>query len=87
MYKGMGFAWLILCHFPLISHENEKNLASLTPNYFIFIGYLKTGGGGGVQANPLWIRNCIVWSMSSSPSILYVCVGSKQIVTDQTAPI
>ena len=28
-------------------------------NYFIFIGYLKTWDGKGVQANPLWIRH---WS-------------------------
>ena len=29
-------------------------------DYFIFMGYLKTGGGGGVRANPLnpfWIRH------------------------------
>ena len=32
-----------------------KYLASLRPNYCIYIGYLKTGdreGGGGVQTNP-----------------------------------
>ena len=32
------------------------------PNYFIFMGYLKTGGGEGVRAkllNTLWIRHCL----------------------------
>ena len=29
-----------------------NTLASLRPNYFIFIGYFKTGGGRGVPANP-----------------------------------
>ena len=29
---------------------------SLRPNYLIFIGYLKTGGGG-VGEGPLWIRH------------------------------
>ena len=48
MYKGvcMGVALLILPYFSLISHGNE--------NHFIFIGYLKTGGGGeGVRATAL----------------------------------
>ena len=30
-----------------------KNLVLRRPNYFIFIGYLKTGGGRGIRANPL----------------------------------
>ena len=57
--KVWVFALLILSHFSEISHENEINLVSLGPNYFI-----KTGGGGGGGAvrgferplNPLWIR-------------------------------
>ena len=62
LFKGGGFALLILSNFSKISHENENNLVSLRPNYFIFIGYLKPGGGGGgggggVRANPLWIRH------------------------------
>ena len=28
-------------------------MVSLRPNYFIFIGYLKTGGGGGTPEPPL----------------------------------
>ena len=52
----MGFALLMLSHFSLISNENE-NLVSLRPNYFIFIGYLKMGGRVG---NSLWIRHCRV---------------------------
>ena len=42
-----------------------NNLVSLRPNHFIFIGYLKMGGGWeGVQANilnPLW--NCHWWTL------------------------
>ena len=37
MYKGVGFRFADLSHFSYKSHEN----------YFIFVGYLKTGGGGG----------------------------------------
>ena len=36
------------CRFYLIFHKlpiEINNLVSLRPNYFIFIGYLKTGGG------------------------------------------
>ena len=56
----LGFALLILSHFSLISHENEI-IWSTRPNYFIFIGYLKSGKGEGVRANtlnPLCIRQC-----------------------------
>ena len=28
-------------------------IISMIPNYFIFLGYLKTGAGRGVRANPL----------------------------------
>ena len=30
-----------------------NNLVSLRPNYFIFIGYFKTGGREGVRVSPL----------------------------------
>ena len=53
MYKGVGFALLVLSHFSKLSHENEIIWVSLRPNYLIFIGYFKTGAGRGVQANPL----------------------------------
>ena len=43
---GGGVALLIYYLFSKISRENEKKLVSLRLNYFIFIGYLKTGGGG-----------------------------------------
>ena len=51
-FGGGGFALLILSRFFLI---NTK--VSLIPNYFIFIGYLKTGdrgggGGGGFKRTP-----------------------------------
>ena len=37
-----------------IYHANKcwDQMISLRPNYFIFIGYLKTGAGGGFRANP-----------------------------------
>ena len=45
---GWRFALLSLSYFSKIYNENEIT------NYFILIGYLKTGGGGGgIQANPL----------------------------------
>ena len=45
IYIGVGFALLILSIFSLMSHENENSLFSLSPNYFIFIGYIKMGEG------------------------------------------
>ena len=63
IYKGVGFALLILSKSNLhqISHENEIYLVSLKPYYLIFIGNSKTGGGGeGVQGNrpnALWIHH------------------------------
>ena len=57
-WKGVSFIkrWgCSLCLFHLIF----LNMA-LRPNHFIFIGYLKNGGGKGVRANPpnpLWIRH------------------------------
>ena len=38
-------------------------MVSFRPNYFIFIGYLKTGGGGGcregIQANPCLVNSFV----------------------------
>ena len=51
MHKGVGFALLILSLFLNIPWK-WNNLVSLRPNYFIFIGYLKTGAGSGVHATP-----------------------------------
>ena len=42
-----------------------NNLVSLRPNYFNFIGYLKSGGEGGSTnlQNPLWIRHWhLMWN-------------------------
>ena len=46
---GLGLALLILYHFSEIPHDNETIWSNVTlrPNYCIFIGYLKNGGGGG----------------------------------------
>ena len=52
IYKERGFALLFL-NIP----RKCNNLVSQTPNYFIFIGYLKTGAGRGFL-NPLWIHHC-----------------------------
>ena len=43
----MWVTLLILSHFSKISPENKIILVSLRPNYFIFIGYFKTGMGVG----------------------------------------
>ena len=54
MYKGGGVRF-------------TDNLVSLRPNYFIFIGYFKTGVGREVQVNPLnplWICHCILFKNS-----------------------
>ena len=54
MYKGVG-DWLC-CFYPFFLNIPWKlnNLASLRPNYCIFIGYFKTAGagGGGVSSEP-----------------------------------
>ena len=46
--------------FFLIIPWKWNNLVSLRPNYFIFIGYLKTGGREGFQANPLILFDLIL---------------------------
>ena len=60
-YLERGFICKIFADF-MISNENENNLVSLRPNYFIYLGYLKMGDGEGVRVNPLnplFIRHCI----------------------------
>ena len=64
--KVWGFALLILSQFSYNFPWKWNNLVSLRSNYFIFIGYLKTGGGGGGRGNPLWFRHC-VWSSKTLP--------------------
>ena len=59
--KGVGVRFSDFIPFFLNTPWKWNNLVSLRPNYFIFIGYLKTGARRGVQANPLnrlWIRHC-----------------------------
>ena len=51
---GGGFVWLILSHFFNIPWK-WNNLVSLRPNYFIFVGYFKTGGREGVPANFIFV--------------------------------
>ena len=55
-------ARVIILKYPM----KMNDLVPSSPTYFIFIGYLKTGGGGGgmkgVRANPMnpnWIRHCL----------------------------
>ena len=51
-------ARLIILKFPM----KMNDLVPSSPAYFIFIGYLKTGGMEGVRANPMkpnWIRHCL----------------------------
>ena len=58
----------------------KNNLASLRPNYFIFIGYLKTEVGWLCEPlNPLWIRHSL---MSSETPFNAFADGADQ---DQTA--
>ena len=55
IYKGVGFHFADFISFFLSILWKRNNLVSLKPNYFIFIGHLKMGGGGGGEggwANP-----------------------------------
>ena len=52
MYKGVGGSFCWFDSFFLNIPWKWNNLVSLRPNYFIFMGYLKTGAGRGVQAKP-----------------------------------
>ena len=58
VYKGVGVH--LADFFPIFLNIQWKwnNLVSVRPNYFIFIGYLKTRDREGVRANSLWIRHC-----------------------------
>ena len=70
MYEGLGVGFADLTSFFFNILWKWNNLVSLRPNYFIFIGYLKTGGREGVRANllnPLWIRHCYRWSIDGFP--------------------
>ena len=69
MYKGVGVRFADWIYFSLNIPWKWNNLVSLRPNYFIFIGYLKNWGQGGVKANlpnPLWIPHwCNAFHFSS----------------------
>ena len=62
VHIGVGVRFADFITFFLDIPWEFNNLVSLRPNYLIFIGYFKTGGGkGGVCSNPLsplWIRHC-----------------------------
>ena len=49
IYKSVGVRFVDFISFFVNIPWKWNNLVSLRPNYFIFIGYLKTGGGGGVE--------------------------------------
>ena len=64
-------------------------MISLRPNYFVFIGYFKSGGREGVRANPLnpvWIRHSVARRIDV---VLWfcVCLVLHIIVRCQTAHI
>ena len=62
---GGSFCWFYLIFFSIPWKWN--NLVSVRPNYFIYIEYLKNGGGGGVARsplNPLWILH---WGQNTMP--------------------
>ena len=52
MFKGVGFRFADFISLLLNIPYKWNNLASLRPNYFIFIGYLKSGGGWGEGVEP-----------------------------------
>ena len=60
-----------------------NDLVPLRPTYFIFIGYLKAGGGhGGFRANPMypnWIRHCLYTDIlvASYMSMQLVCTSKN----------
>ena len=55
--KVLGFALLILSQFFFKCSMKIKNWSQWRPNYFIFIGYLKTGGAQVNPLSPVWIRH------------------------------
>ena len=64
IYKCMGARFADFISFSLNIPWKWNNFVSLRPNYFIFLGYLKTwgagrGGGGWSEPfeRPLWIRH------------------------------
>ena len=83
LYKGGGggggggsLYWFYLIFLKITWKWN--NLVSLRPNYFIFIGYLNTGGGEGGSSkplNPLWIRHCtLTWTLAITMNFGTFCV-------------
>ena len=57
MYNGVGVRFDDFIYFFLNIPWKWNTLVSLRPNSFIFMGYLKTGGGRD-RSNPLGIRHC-----------------------------
>ena len=55
IYNGVGVCFADFISFFVNIPWKWNHLVSLRPNYFIFIGYLKTGGQ--VWAKPLWIHH------------------------------
>ena len=51
-FKGMEVRFAGFISFSLSIPRKCNNLVSLRPNYYIFIGHLKTGGREGIRANP-----------------------------------
>ena len=72
MYKGVGRArFANFISFFLNIPWKWNNLVTVRPNYFIFVGYFKTGGREGVQANPLnplWISHWVMLMVLSYTS-------------------
>ena len=52
MFKGLGVHFADFISIFLNIPWKQNNLVSVRPNYFIFIGYLKTGGGEGGSSDP-----------------------------------
>ena len=51
--KDVGVRFADVISFFLNIPRKWNNLVSLRPNYFIFMGYLKTGRGGGFERTPV----------------------------------
>ena len=77
MHKVWGFVLLILSFFLNIPWK-WNILASLRPNYFIFIGYLKTGAGRGFERTP--------WTPSGFSTVQLCPDGLLYILRDRSFP-
>ena len=65
-------ALVIILKFPM----KMNDLVPSKPTYFIFIGYLKTGGMEGVRANPMnpnWICHCLYMYANAQTFWLHRC--------------